>query len=387
MEGGVRAFGSIGRFLFHYEDALPKFVSVDEGKVSGKLVGILGRSLKLFFLDYPLAEFEATAIHEVFGHGARAREFGQQPKYKFALPGVYCSILSPRDKACSSFAEVTTHTGLRDQDLAVTLGGTESNYLTAWWMNVQIMQTGGWVHHGDLLVYWASKNAYRGSFFNGGLKVAGLLQPPGNDIDRYVTLLQDRFNRWRPEDRASIASKLQTAYVWNLLDPTLWFAAYSTVVNSIYRGERYSRLPLPSVGETKFYPVPRFNVSPFGAEHYLDVFLSRRGAVLDLYGRVGSSGLASYSGGGVHVMGWRPLKRLRLGGELDVWDQPESIPYERAVYNRQNRYGANVGALVDVSVVDRVGVTAKLAYKTEGYLMGQPIGDGLYGYAGITVAP
>lgn len=388
MEGGVLTFGSIGRLIYHYEDALPRLVDVDEAAtVSGKFVGILGRSLKLVFLDDPLADVESTAIHEVFGHGARAREFGQQPNYTFTLPGVYCLILSPKDKECTSLAKVQRSPELRDQDLAITLGGIESNYLTAWWINVQIMQTGGWAHHGDLLVYLRSKGSYVTSFFDGDLKVAGLLQPPSNDVDHYVTGLQDRFNRWRPEDRASIASKLQSAYLWNLFDPTLLFAFYSTVVNSIYRGERYSRLPLPSVGDTSFYPVPRFNVSPFGAEHYLDVFLSRRGAALDLYARIGSSGLASYSGAGVRVMGWRPFKRLGLGGELDVWNQPETLPYERAVYNRQNRYGGNVGALVDVSVIDRIGASVKIAYKSEGYLMGQPLGDGLYGYAGITITP
>jgi hypothetical protein len=167
MEGGVRTFGSIGRLLYRYEDALPRVVHVDERKVTGKIVGVLGRSLKWFFLDDPLADVETTAIHEVFGHGARAREFGQKPGVKFALPGVYCSLLTPSDKTCTSFAEgATTSTGLRERDLAVTLGGIESNYVTAWWINAQIMQTDGWVHHGDLLVYWASKNSYRESFFD-----------------------------------------------------------------------------------------------------------------------------------------------------------------------------------------------------------------------------
>ena len=47
MEGGVRTFGSLGRLVYRYEEALPTIVLVDEHKVTGKLAGVLGRSLQI----------------------------------------------------------------------------------------------------------------------------------------------------------------------------------------------------------------------------------------------------------------------------------------------------------------------------------------------------
>src|SRR5262249_33164293 len=160
----------------------------------------------------------------------------------------------------------------------------------------------GWVHHSDLYVY-VSKIVYYDTFFSTGLRGGG--HEGGGDLDAYVNALQDKFNRWRPSDRLSIARKLQAAYVWNYLDPTFFFAFYSTFVNKLYAGERYGRMPLPSVGRLTFYPSTRFNLSPFGAEHYLDLFVQPHGPsslLADLYGRVGSSGLATYAGGGLRVL-------------------------------------------------------------------------------------
>lgn len=387
MEGGTRTIESLGRIVFRYDEALPTLVELDETRPASKVAAVLGRGVKLLFLDDPLATFEAAVIHEVFGHGARARELGGGASYRFSLPGVYCAIFSTGSDTCVSTAHATTRPGVQDQALAFTFGGLESNYLTAWWLNAHLVQTQGWMHHGDLLVYLRSKNAYATSFvFDGALGSPGAGEAT-NDVHNYVTELQDRFNRWRPEDRSNIARRLQTAYLWNLADPTLLFAAYGTVVDTLFHGKRMTRLPLPSIGGTYVYPVPRFNLSPFGAEHYVDVFFGRGGAVLDVYGRVGSSGLASYTGGGLRVLGWKPARAVGLGAELDVWDQPEVLPDVRGAYDRPNRFGVNVGALMDIGVIERVGVTARLAYKTSGYLMGQPLAEGVHGYVGLRVTP
>jgi hypothetical protein len=209
----------------------------------------------------------------------------------------------------------------------------------------------------------------------------------GDDVISYVNDLQDRTNRWRPSDRASIAGRLQTAYAWNYVDPTFYFAIYSLFANRLYRGEQYARLPLPAVGGVTFYPETRFNLSPFGAEHYLDVFLRKGTVVADIYGRVGSSGLASYVGGGATLDGIRPRSWLSFGAQLDVWRQPELFLSQRNVYDPPEEPGVSAGLSASARLYGAFGVTAKLACKTPGYLMGQPLDAGPYGYLGFTVSP
>jgi hypothetical protein len=401
MEAGIRSADSLGRILFRYDEAIPRFIDWNEKTVLGAAGAIVGRTLQYALVDDALASIETVIIHEVFGHGARARAFGQEVKFDFPLPGYYCVVLPSGDN-CTAHTQVTTSTGARDHDLAVDMGGVEANLLTGYWIDMRIMQSGGWVHQGDLLVYFASKTTYMHSFLSTKLDIAGGLETPSDDIDRYVTLLQDRFNLPRPEDRHRISSRLRTAYLWNLADPMLLYSFYGVTYRGIGRGERITRVPFPTIGDTMFYAAPRFNLTPFGAEHYVDVFLGRRSrsaerggsgeregeaSVLSVYGRAGSSGLASYTGAGARVMGVRVHDRLAVGGELDVWSQPEVLVEERNVYERPQIRGMNVGASVDIRVIDRVGITGKLAYKTRGYLAGQPLDDGPYGYFGLSIAP
>jgi hypothetical protein len=208
----------------------------------------------------------------------------------------------------------------------------------------------------------------------------------GNDVGSYITLLAERFNRYRPEDRAAIARRLQTAYVWNFMDPTLGLALYAAA-RRVVTGDRYVQAPLPHLFGATVYAAPRFGVSPFGAEHYVDLFVGKDGALLDVYGRVGSSGLGSYTGSGVHLTDVAVTPRVRLGAELDLWSQPETLITVRNAYVRPQVLGAGGGLTGSVAIAAGFGLMGKVAYKSAGYLQGQPLDEGAYGYLGVTYRP
>jgi hypothetical protein len=395
-EGGVRTVRSVGHLLFEYEQALPRFAEIDEATALGKTAAVAGRALKLTLLDYPLASTQAVVVHEVFGHGSRARELGASPTYTFRLPEPYAAILSPGDPDGRVGGEYHDVYLPPVQDLVVRLGGVESGYLMAWWIDAEATAARGWIRHDDLLVYASAKVVYMHDLFGSSLERAGA-SATDSDMAAYVTDLQARFGRETPADRVAMVHKLRAAYIWNLADPTLLYAAYGTAVDSLWNGRRYSRLPLPTVAGTDVYVVPRFGFSPFGAEHYVDVFASRAGVLVDVYGRAGSSGLASYTGGGVRVLGWRPVRAVSLGGEVDVWNQPAVLPGGAgggigelgtpAPRPTNDSPGVNAGVFARLAVLGKIGVTGKIAYKTSGYLMGEPVGDGVYGYVGLSVEP
>jgi len=389
MEGGARTVRSIGHVLFAYEDALPR-LALDESTPLEKGTAVVGRALELLFLDAPMADMETAVVHEVFGHGARAREFGAHPTYTFRLPLVYGLILSPNDPNLGVVGEYGSVALPPEEDLLVRLGGAESGYVMAWWIDAEAAAAHGWVHHDDLLVYAAAKLMYVTTLFDSTIETQNLGHE--DDMAAYVSDLQLRFGRYTAEDRREIVGRLRAAYAWNLADPTLLYAIYGTLVDSLWKGRAFSRLPLPSIDGTTFYATPRFAFTPFGAEHYLDVFLARGTVLVDAYGRIGSSGLASYSGAGVRVLGWTPVRVLSLGGEADVWAQPDALPGGWNVLGWQpppptDEPGANVGLFARVAISDQVGITGKLACKTRGFLMGQPYGSGPYGYIGLSIRP
>jgi len=290
MEAGIRSVDSVGRVLFRYDELLPR-LSWNETTGVGKAAGVLARTGQLLLVDLPVAEFETMVIHEAFGHGARAVDLGRKPTYSFPLPGLYCIIART---SCIA----TTAVGV-NHDILITLGGLEAGYLTGYWITLRAVQARGWLHQGDYLVYLYSKLRYFSLQSTDDYRSGG-----GPDVGTYVTHLQDDFGRQSAEDRTRISSRLRTAALWNLADPILWYSFYAAFARGVWQGERWTKAPIHEASKTTFYTVPRFGLTPFGAEHYVDLFLGRGTSAIALYGRVGSSG--------EH----RKSKRDRTGKEL-----------------------------------------------------------------------
>jgi hypothetical protein len=382
MESGVRTVTSVSRMLFQFDDRLRDRIPLDETRPAGRALGVLGRIARAFWIDVPLIRIQEALIHEIFGHGARGREAGLEPQYDFYLPEPYSTLLSSdRPGGVTDDAR----TGSLERDITMTIGGLESEYWGAWWLTRDMMARQGWMHYRDLLQYAVVKMTYFERW------VADLSRKPDDqnslwDPDNYLTELQRRFNRWRSEDRESMAKKLQLAYLYNFVDPTFWLCCYHVLYTYLFNGVREVRLPQIPVWRWRLYPSTRFNISPFGAEHYLDLFARLDLVNINLYGRWGSSGLASYWGGGLRFWGYEPGLGLSLGAELDLWSQPEILFDQRFVFSRDNLAGVNIGVHLSWKVYGQIAVTGKLAHKTRGYAMGQPVPAGIHGYFGVAIA-
>ncbi len=385
MEGGVRTFLSAGRLAFGYDAALSRWLAWDESRPAGKAAAIIGRALKLVFIDSQLAVGTDVFIHELYGHGARAREWGLHPDYAFKLLPPYSWIFHARSDSSTS----GVWTGQPERDLQTKAGGLEAGYLTAWWINAQTIANGGTLHYGAGLTYLATKltdvEVYLGDLTS---------DPSGGatrDVLLYVEALQWRFRRWTAAERAQIVQRLRWSYLGNFLDPTLWLVLYHELVTYLYRGERHARLPLIPIRSWRLFPGARFNLSPFGAEHYLELFASGRGALFNGYARFGSSGLATYWGLGLKMLRLPVWRGLAVGAELDLWRQPKllldapepGLGTLGLTSPEAASAGVNVGVSLDWRIWRRIGVVGKLSYKTEGYLMGQPLARGLHGYFGL----
>lgn len=378
MESGVRTFASLHRLSFMYDEPLRQALYFDESRPLTKVGGILGRLLKLALIDFPLNDFQITVLHEVYGHGSRGREGGARPRYEFYLPFPY-RILSSRTG--SSGVTQNADSGNLDRDIVMTAGGIEVEQFALNWVNLEMVQRSGRVHYSEQMKYITSKMTYY-SRLSANLAVS----PGAGDPNLYFEQLQQRFNFWTDAERSKIATRLQVAYWFTYVDPTLWLSAYHFLVTYLFKGERYAQFPRFRLGEWDVFPGTRFNLSPFGAEHYLDVFIGQDGRAVDVYFRAGSTGLATNIGLGARAIGFRVKEMLSLGGELDAWYQPEILFEHPGVFDPLNRAGVGVGLYADVKVLGHVGITGKLAYKTRGYVMGQPTDGGFYGYVGFSIA-
>lgn len=381
MESGVRSISALSEVFFLYDGALSRSLDWSEETALGKTLGVVGRLTKLAFIDAPLAAFMQTVIHEVYGHGARGREAGLNPTFDLRVPKPYGWILGDTD----DFVGITNDaaTGKLERDTPMVVGGIESDYWTAHWLSRSMIQNDGWMHYGTLLSYGIAKFSYVPGFLDLGIADNG-----SNDVENYIRHLGQRFNRWRPGGRAKLGDALRRGYVWNYIDPVFWLAAYHGLVTYVFFGDKHAQLPLIRIGPLKMLPTTRFNLTPFGAEHYID-FLGALDDLFsfDLYARAGSSGLARYWGLGLGVFGFSPGFGISLGAEVDLWDQPEILFNHRNVFDRENRVGAAGALHAEWQICGRFGLVGKLAYKAKGHLMGQPVKKGWYGYAGVSMYP
>lgn len=379
VEAGVLSVHSLGDVVSLYDSALSRLIHWTPRTQGGRLLGMLGRVAQSAFVDMPVAALETVLIHEVFGHGSRAQAWGAQPSYSFHVPAPYNWIFG--DHSTNSAETSDAGTDQRERNITMIAGGIEAQLYSAYRMELDAMRLDGRMPHARQLLYITAKGTYLGSFLN-PLNPAAIA---GDDVNNYVRELANRFNRYRPAELAAVADRLRQAYLANYLDPTLWMSVYGYLVNYLVLGRADSSLPMLRLGPVSLYASTRFALSPFGAEHYLDLFARFRGRTFTVYGRAVSSGLATAWGAGMKALDLVRLGGLGLGLEVDAWEQPEMLldPSELYVFERPQRGGVSLAVDLDWKIAWRVGLTGKLGWKTDGWLMGEPLGQGPYGWIGL----
>lgn len=381
MEGGVRTFTSAYSALMLYDELLAARLPFREDKWWRRALASTGRAGKLFFVDFTLAAMTTILIHEIFGHGARGREAGVNPTYLFTVPPPWRWFVDPGGPA---YAGATFDAAVPDleRNRVMVLGGIEANFYTAHWLTASVFERKATLRYSDALLYLGAKSAYLSSF----------LRPNGtndtlvnDDVDAYLRDLALRFNL--DEDPRRLRRMLFFSYIGNALDPMLWFSAYAVCVRYGALGERATTLPTIPAGRLRLFPTTRYNLTPFGPEHYLDLYGFAADFAGEAYVRFGSSGLAFYGGLGARLFRYEPVEWLSLGAEVDVWVQPQTVFGVRNLYERPLTAGINYGVSAQLYLYGPVFLLGRVAYKTQGYVMGQPLGEGAHGYFGVGIRP
>lgn len=388
-EPGAMTVTSLGRLAWRYEELLPLGAarpSRDQAPLW--VLDRLAWIAKTILVDIPLADLQAVTIHEVFGHGARARELGFRVGYSFKLPFPYGPVLAPGDddyEGLTSYQERAPKAD--DAGQLFTTGGVEANAVTARLLARTFVGEGGWAHHGELMVYGASKLAYAARITAPSFRQPGGPVASSNDAESYVSNLQVRFGRVRADERATIAKRVQTAYYWHFADPLLVWSVWAELVDVLAGSQRYARAPLPRVLGADFLPLPRVWLAPHGVENELSVLAKGGDWLVEGYGRVGTTGLARSWGAGASLEDRHDDRRVRLGAAVDVWRQPALDLERRAFFDRPSLLGGSLSATLRLRVLSGAGLLGKAGYKTDGWLPGQRADAGAYGFLGLYVEP
>jgi len=364
---------SIDEFLNHYEqELLPQQISAEDNKLSN-LVGMLYRAAKFLLLEDVQDEFITLSQHEVFGHGARMREFGDHNvKYQLSLSPPYGT------GGGKTYYGENTISYSNDQFNTINIAGVEAQEILGDEMRLRALERDS-INYREANLYFTGRLAM--TLYALQTKPSDLTAYNGNDIADYIDIV-------RVKNPNVTLKAVQTQSLLNLLDPmTLdWFYSFYWYLG---RGKVESNIPMFSVGSWRYIPGFRFSLTPFGYEYHLENLLADSGKVLNVAASLGSAdnGL-SYSLG---MQAHRLLSKGRMSFDWKVqaWRQPELdlsdsytiIPVQASA--NQWSFGGLISTAAYYNFAQSFSIKAEVGYKSRGFVEGEMLDSGPIFRAGI----
>ncbi len=354
-QAGATVTLAIGRALAHAEDrVVPTRLFVEQGKLR-HTANAGYRLAKLLLFDQPQENWLRVANHEVFGHGARIRELfeGGHVSYELPAPPPY-----GRGGGATSFAYTRLPTV--EEALAVTVAGMEANQLLGLAIAKDALTTGEWTYRDARQYLYAENDAIR---YIGGVSD---LEPEGHDVGDFLRIYNEAAMRGKAATLS--ARTLRRRVLASFANPLLAYSYYSSYVSYVWSGHTTSPLPMLHLGQTRYLPMARFQLTPFGTQWRIDNDFVRNGRFTDLTLYVGHTIGASTYGIGLQRTRVATIGGWMVDGRGVVWHQPQ--------------WGGEIEATAmrEIPRLRRashgVALVVQGGMKSDGFLAGGPIHQG-----------
>ncbi len=354
---------ALARIVAHVEDRfVPLKLVEDRGKLR-RGVNAAYRLAKLTLFDDPQENWFRVANHEVFGHGGRLRElFDGRIGYQLPAPPPY-----GRGGGATFFQ--FDHPPTVEEVLAISAGGMEANYVAARDLAQDAIVQGRWDYR--------DARRYRYDEYDTIRYIRGTrdLEKEGHDVGDFIRVYNDLATEVG-EKRLSARGLRRNALV-SFANPMLAYSYYSTFISYVWLGQRTAPVPMIHLGATRYLPMARFHLTPFGTEFVIDNTFVRNARFYDVRINTGQTiGSRTWSLG---LQGTRlaSIKRWSIDGEATIWHVPE--------------WGEEFAATAHRTLAERGGHALALViqggFKTAGYVPGERLGQGAILRVGAALIP
>ena len=341
----------------------------EENTAIRRSAGVSYRLARLFALDIALEDWLRVVNHEVFGHGARLRErFDGRIRYRIGVPPPY-----GRGGGSTSFEFDREPTV--EELLAITVGGMEANNVNAIRVGLRAIRRGE-TNYRDMLRYLLGRLDGVGYI----LGTDDELEDEGHDVSDFLRIMRGAgASDLTPDD-------LRRRAIVGLADPMLAYAVYGIAVSYLWRGDTTVQVPAFHVGELRYLPALRFQLTPFGTEWVIENTFVRALEATRVALRVGEApGARSFSASIRHDSLWT-WRRARVDADVHAWRQPRIL--DGGGVERSTGGAALVTASVPLNVkwLRWAMVVVQGGYKTRGFIEGEPLGSGVVLRGGLALA-
>jgi len=351
----------------------------DENNFEKKLLGLSYRLSKTILFDDVFDHLAFLIQHEIFGHGARYREFGYTDNsYRLHLIFPYGDS--------KGWAFTGTPDPLREvsssESLLMTIGGFEAESLLSQEIYFRWVERGA-IHYRETLLYLFSSLNLSSYIIRTKYNLSG---EEGNDVLNYLRKINSTSGiPESPEDPLTI-DDLAVRTLVSAVNPFVYFSLCAYFYHYLWEGRETMLLPMIRIGRFKVLPFFRFSLAPYGTEFYFETYAAFPEKTARFYIRYGSSDFKGSRGGGLSIGDLIKSPEFSLRARMDIWNQPALVLGGETT--RETRSG--LGGAIFCNLFYKLtrgsfimGITADIGYKTEGYLEGEKLGRGMIFRAGL----
>ena len=382
QQTGAESLLSAHRLLFSLEEkVLPPSWS-DESTFLEKTGGVAYRLAKFVVMDNVFNHFTYVLQHEVFGHGARYREFGYldvsyeiHPFFPWGSgKGWTFPRGAPEDRTMAVHELLTAATG-----------GMEASALLAHRLRTNWLLRGN-IRNGEAMLYLYSANDLLAYIWRTRWKIRS---EKGNDVLNWLRRLNTYEGHIFQEDYRLTMNDLSRQSLVNLMNPFEYLALYSLFVSNLWHGEGGSTIPMLRIWGLFYLPSFRLGLTPFGTEFIQENFIKTDRRLHILSFRIGEPTFHKFWGLGWECLNLLQLDNFRLDTRIVVWNQPDLFLGEGDGLERHSGWG---GAAVLTGNLKKIGplglgLLVEVGYKTTGFMEGESLRRGLIFRAGLCFFP
>ncbi len=313
------------------------------------------------FLNFELMDFTAVANHEIFGHGSVARELGGYATYKLWFNGFSWS------------GRAWYHNVNFDQNsnLFATAAGSEANQVLGFESQKYLYLKDNITADDFFLLI--PKLDFPSYFFNTAnphFDLSKFLKCSGDPAMIIKRLCRKYHGGYSAQNILDTYDQMRNHSYYVIIDPGILMGIYSILGYTFLNQYEYE-IPGLNLYKYKIMLGTRCTYNPYGPDAYLDFYIKPR-EVSDpplsiFYVRGGEYAEDAHWGLGIEFYN---LRSIVNNIKLDFWHQPDD-------------YGFNIEFLNKVKINDQCSLLLDTYYKTTGYLIGKPYGEGIRLFGGI----
>lgn len=322
---------------------------------SGKL-NHTARFVKLIAWDLPIVNLFLVTQHEIFGHGARLREFDIKQSYSFNAPFPYGT-----GGAATSFSGNAFMNLKPLEQSAVTTGGVEASELFARRIARSAFAK-ECITLPQILLYFFTQHDLTNYTYT---LTRELVDKSGHDINDYIIIVNDYCGR-----SALSRSRLQR-FVWiNYIDPITWCFA------GCFWTPPCEGIPLSffNIYGFKILPSVRMTLAPYGPEYGVNAFFKFCNYQGFAYYRQGNTCNVTTFGTGVEINQIWTYKQFCFGLRTDFWKQP---PIFSSSSTSKTHLGGAISLLGEYQIDEQRALLIELGAKSRGFIPGDRLDGGV----------